>query len=100
MHAIANEELGTKLKFEFGSDRSHKRLVNHVLELDWDTPVLWVDDCLTINQGAGKKGLCVLVAKPGAEPIINSRIDGSMEIPIEDLKKVIGLQTKPRGNQN
>lgn len=88
-----NEKLETSIKFEWvAADWSYRRLVEHVLKLERNTPILWVDNCSTMYKRAEKKGLCVTAGKLGAKPLINSKVDNIMDITIEELEKIVQLQ--------
>jgi phosphoglycerol transferase len=95
-----NDNLETVLKFQFGSDSSHKRLADHVRQMKEGTPFLWIDECRAmtfLNPGPGGREHCLVTAVAGEEPVRGEKLSGPVKIPVRELKALAAAGEEVRG---
>jgi len=87
-----NEDLETTLKFQFYSDESHKRLSDHVRQMNEGTPFLWIDRCRVMTRFDSRlsgDGYCLVTAVSGGAPTKSARIEGPLHIKARELRALV-----------
>ena len=87
-----NEKLETELRFQFDISKRHKKLIDHVLDFDVDTPFLWVDRCSAIKKYSGQsegKGFCLMAGKRGNGQLDSIKIDDYIKITAGEIHHLL-----------
>ncbi len=90
-----NARLDSTLKFQFNKSSGHKSLIEHRKLLAPDDYFILVDTCKhasKIDKSMGKEGLCLLAGK-GAGYSKITRLEGNLEMNVEDVKKLLGIDS-------